>query len=525
MIRNRKTIHLLPTRPTSAAMHYLAAGLLWLGIAAVTAGCGGVVHRVKSDRKPLIAVADAFSSAGSGERVAAAWWQVFGSNDLDRLCGEALAGNLDLKRTGARMAQAAAIARQQGASLVPTVGVTGQVSASQQNFFFGGGGPSGGAITVTQVSFPLSLNINWEIDIWGRALNQRDAARLDVQAIARDQQAMALSLTAQIADAWLRLLETRARVALLAKQHTLNEELLNLTKLRFGQGLASAVDVLQQEQQLQTIDAQTPSLALAAELAANSLLALLGKAPGAKVSLSADAQLPTLPALPSTGVPAALLGRRPDVQAAQQRLIAADHRLGSAKAGLLPALRIGASTGFQGRADPFGFLQNFVWNVLGGISAPIFQGGALKAEVSRNRAAVTDALLAYTQVAQRALWEVENALTQERRQREMLVAVDGRLALARATLSQSRRRFAAGQSTYLPVLQALAIQQSLEGERIGVQRQILSTRIQLYRALAGREQDDAATASKAGTAGNAGNAGNAGTAGKTETTGKTGSAR
>lgn len=467
---------------------------LIIGLFLASSGCGRLVHQVKQDRAPLVAIADSFPAAAhgsdaGGDRVRAAWWQVFGSADLNRLCRGTVTRNLDMKRAGARMLQAAAIARQQGSALLPTVSVGGQVSASQQNFFFGGGGgPAGGALSVAQVTFPLNVSVNWEIDLWGRALNQRKAAELDVAAVARDREALALSLTAQVADAWLRLLETRARVALLAQQHKLNVELLKLTKLRFGQGMATAVDVLQQEQQLQTMDAQVPSLALAAELARNQLLALLGHAPGANLKLRANDSLPRLPPLPKTGVPASLLERRPDIQAAQARLLAADHRLGSAKAGLLPALRLGGSSGFQGRADPFGFLDNFVWNLVGGISAPLFQGGRLRAEVSRNRAAVTDAVLGYTQVVQRALWEVENALTQERRQRQVLATVDARLTVARATLTQARRRFAAGQSTYLPVLQALGTQQRLEGERIGAERQVLSTRIQLYRALAGRER-------------------------------------
>ncbi len=459
-----------------------------LGLAALaSAGCGSVVHQVQTDRKPLVAVADQFSgSGGGGAQVEARWWRALGSGDLSRLCEATLQGNLDVRRAATRVQQAAALARVQGAALLPTASVSGQVQTAQQNFFFGANPASGGgAIAVTQTTFPLNLNVSWEVDIWGRALNAKRAATRDMRAAQHDRHALGLSLTAQVADAWLRLVEARARQTLLAEQRKLNEQLLTLTKLRFGQGMASSVDVLQQEQQLETVAAQEPNLKLAEELAANQVRMLVGKAPGTEVALGDVRTLPKLPPLPATGVPAKLLARRPDVKAAQQRLIAADHRLGSAKANLLPGLRLGGSAGFQGRADPFGFLDNFVGSLFAGLTAPLFQGGRIRGDIDRNRAALTDAVLAYTQVVQRALWEVENALTQERHQRESLRRVDARLALARETLGQARARFAAGQSTYLPVLQAVSTLQRLEGERIGAQRALLSTRVQLYRALAG----------------------------------------
>ena len=83
---------------------------------------------------------------------------------------------------------------------------------------------------------------------------------------------------------------------------------------------------------------------------------------------------------------------RPDVIAAQQRLVAADHRFGSAKAALLPAIRLGATAGFQGRADPFGFLDNFVGNLLAGLTAPLWQGGRLRAQKDAEQAATRDLL-------------------------------------------------------------------------------------------------------------------------------------
>ncbi|MCO4760380.1 MAG: TolC family protein [Myxococcales bacterium] len=476
-----------------ACARIVPALVLWAGVAVVVAigGCGSVVHSVNRNPKPLAHVPAQFSRSGKAPRVQARWWTIFADDGLSGMCDAAIAGNLDLKRARLRMVQAAAVARQRGATLLPTASVGGQLGAAQQNFFFGG---PNGANSLVQVTFPVNLSVNWEVDLWGRALNQKRAAEGDVRALDHDRNALALSLTAQVADVWLRRVEAHARLALLDAQHKLNQELLQLTQLRFGQGMATAVDVLQQQQQLEAVESQRPTLELSKELAHNQLLALMGKSPGAKLPAPDVAMLPKLPPLPTTGVPVKLLARRPDVRSAKQRVLAADHRLASAKAGFLPALRIGGSTGFQGRADPYAFFENFVWNLVGGVTAPLFQGGRIKAEVARSNAVLAESVLAYTAVVQKALWEVENALTQHRRQSEQLAAIAQRLELASATLSQTRRRFAAGQSNYLPVLQALAAHQRLESDHIGAQRQLLSTRIALYRALAGTDKSGTGSA-------------------------------
>jgi outer membrane protein TolC len=169
------------------------------------------------------------------------------------------------------------------------------------------------------------------------------------------------------------------------------------------------------------------------------------------------------------------------------RLAAADYRVAAAVAARLPALRIGAETGYESR--DFGEIENifdnWIWSLFANITWPVFDGGRRKAEVDRNKAVVKEALGAYGQVMLRALQEVEDALIQERKQAEFLIELERQVGLARDTLRAARMRYANGLSDYLPVLAALESLQTVERSQIVAERQLLSFRVQLYRALGG----------------------------------------
>ncbi len=475
----------LLSEPKAAVSALIRSSLLRLCVVSLLPACGGVVHKV--DIAPKTAVGDkaAFSTKGGSAVVELHWWRSWPSTELRGLCDRLLKENLDLGRARLRIQRAAALVRSQGAAALPSVELSGQVMTSQQNFFFGGGS-QGKSLSVNQTTFPVNLRFNWELDLWGRVAHGTSAARRDLQALQLDREAMIVVISGQLADAWLRRQEARARLGLLARQRKLNEDLLNLLRHRFGQGMASSVDVLQQRSQLQAIGGQRPALEQAERLASGQVRQLLGLAPGHAFQEAKSGSLPKVAALPSSGVPAAVLAGRPDVLAAQQRLIAADHRFGSAKASLLPGFRLGGSSGFQGRADPFGFLQNFVGNLLAGLSAPLWQGGRLRAQADAQKAAAREAALVYAQAALRALWEVDNALLQENKSAETAAAIEVQVALARRTFDQARQRFAAGQGSYVVVLQILSNLQRLESELVGAQRRRLAALVQVYRAVAGR---------------------------------------
>jgi len=165
--------------------------------------------------------------------------------------------------------------------------------------------------------------------------------------------------------------------------------------------------------------------------------------------------------------------------------LAIDHRVGAAKVDLLPALRLSGSTGFMGRSEPLSFLQNFVFNLAAGVSAPLFDGGRRKAEISRTEAILQDAIYAYGQVVLRALLDVDEALVREEGERAGLAAADVRLQTVRRTLDEAKFRYVHGQTDFLPVLTTLATLQALEADRIQRQRALWTARLGLLRSLAG----------------------------------------
>ncbi|GAH86843.1 unnamed protein product, partial [marine sediment metagenome] len=204
---------------------------------------------------------------------------------------------------------------------------------------------------------------------------------------------------------------------------------------------------------------------------------LIGQPPRAELELPA-ASLPTVEELPTTGLPAELLRRRPDVQAAQLRLAAADLRTAVAAAELLPALRLTGGAGYQS-GQLHDLFRDGLWGIAAGLAAPLFEGGRLRAEVERAEAVVAERLSEYEQVVLLAFREVEDALVQEARQREFLTSLDEQVRLARSTLQEAQQRYAHGLNDYLPVLTALQDLQRLQRRRLAAHRELVSFRIRL----------------------------------------------
>jgi outer membrane protein TolC len=186
-------------------------------------------------------------------------------------------------------------------------------------------------------------------------------------------------------------------------------------------------------------------------------------------------------------LPADLLKRRPDVRRAQLSLAAADYRVAAAVADRFPAVRIGGETGFQSSSfgDVGNIFNNWIWSVMANLTWPVFDGGRRKAEVDRTKAVVRERIDAYGQVVLLAIQEVEDALVLERKQAEYLRELEGQVTLARATLREARMRYVNGLNDYLPVLAALQSLQELERSRLTARRNLLTFRVQLYRAMGG----------------------------------------
>jgi len=430
-----------------------------------------------------VAVPERFAGAAEGVRPADRWWTAFDDADLDGLMDRLLAENLDLKAAWARVVQSRAVATQAGSSRWPQVTAGAGAGAARVNRAgFGPTGPTAVEADVVE-RYSLSAGVSYEVDLWGRIEALTHAAEADVAASRLDRQALAVSLTASVADTWFALVEQRAQRALLDSQLEVNRTLHELLKLRFTNGLASAVDVLQQEALLRSVEARQPLVGARISLFQHRLDALLARAPD-EVVTKGTATLPRLPAHPSVGLPAELLKRRPDIRAAQTRIAATDHRVAAAVAARFPTLRLDASTGFE--ADSFSdLIDRWVWSIGANLVAPLVDGGRRAAEVERRKAALREGVHRLGGAVLGALREVADALVQERQQAEHLARTDAQLVTSRALFEESRARYLQGVGDYLPVLNALRALQQTEQTRLAAHRTLLSHRIQLHRALGG----------------------------------------
>ncbi|MDJ0839915.1 MAG: TolC family protein [Acidobacteriota bacterium] len=420
-----------------------------------------------------VAMAESFSRGGeiqAPER----WWEAFGDEELSELIDRGLQENLSLGQAWARLEQArATYARTRSAESVSlNAGVTGSGAEDLSNN------------RPTAESGGLSLNLAYEVDLWGKIAADTEAGLLDYRATRKDMEAVALTLSGQIALNWLDLTESNMRLAVLQEQVKVNSDYLKLVELRFSQGLATGTEVYQQRLQLASIRNRIPDAESDIDLAKNRLALLLGENPLA-FDLKARVILPDLPGMPETGIPAEVLGARPDVKSAELRLLAADQRLFAARTELYPRLDLTASVGSSGNSFS-NILDNWMLNLAGNLLAPILDGGLREAEVDRNRAVVQERFLGWKDTVYTAVAEVEDSLSLERTRLTTLQGTREQVELAADTLESARKNYVNGVTDYLTVLNSLQSLQNLQLEEVAGQRALLVNRLQLYLALGGR---------------------------------------
>lgn len=449
---------------------------------AVVAGSGASCAHRRADQPPPAAVPERFASASGEAREGGVapdrWWTSFGDPGLDAWVERVLADNRSLARAWARLEQARYAARIAGADRQPSLSLEASARRAQSQIT----GPSG-VFERTLNQFAVGFAASYEADLWGRVAAVARAAGEDLRASRADLDTAALTLASETTEAWFAMAEQRSIRALLDDQISTSREFTELVEFRFGRGLSSALDVFQQRQQTASLESLVPAVDARIDALGHQLAVLAGIPPGIEDPPVAAA-LPAPPPMPDPGLPADLLRRRPDVAAAEARLRAADDRAAAAIANRLPALRLGAGIGTQS-PEASDLFDTWVWNLAGNLAAPLLDGGRRKAEAGRAGAVRDEAIESYRLTVLQALREVEDALALERRQEETIDRLDAQRAAAASTLAQARTVYANGQAEYLSVLTAFDRLQQIDRARVSAQRQRLSYRVQLHRALGG----------------------------------------
>jgi outer membrane protein, multidrug efflux system len=462
----------MTTRRTALSTHAL------IGLGAITALSACRVHDVDTTPEPPIAVPERYSVETRMDAAPPeAWWGDFNDPALSELIDASLAHNLQLRAAWARLEQARALVEQAGSGKWPQLEASLSAARTKNRFDLGQ------EIIVETTSYNASIQAGYEVDLWRRIDSLENAAAWDAAAVRDSVESIALATAAQVSETWFDLVAQRAQRALIERQLEINETYLELTRLRFEQGLASALEVYQQRQQLVATRARLALIDATIEVLQNALGLLIGRPPGADFAVG-RIDLPELPPLPGTGLPADLLERRPDVRAAMRQVVAADYRVAAAIADRLPALRLSGSLS-EAADNPGDLFRTPLWSIAGSLIAPIFDGGRRAAEVDRTEAVVDERLYVFAQELLEAVVEVENALAQETQQVIYIEELREQLELAEVTLREARARYRQGLVDYLQVLTSLQALQQVELQVLQARRQLISYRIQLCRALGG----------------------------------------
>lgn len=422
-------------------------------------------------------IPDGYALYGEEPDLTSPWWHSVKSPELSRLIDEALAGSFTLKEAWARLQQARSLAVQAGADFYPTLDALGTVAYERRRSEITSGGAVG------DENYGLGLFSSYELDLWGSLRSRRQAALLSMNATEAELQSAGISLAAEVADRWVRIISQQLQKQLLEKQLANNLIFLELIELRFRNAMVSALDVYQQKQVVENVRATIPLVEAETQLLMHELAVLLGRPPRADLGLK-QSDLPVVGSLPALGLPADLLANRPDVRSAGLRLQAAEWQVAEARANRLPAIQFTAGAQY-GPGDLDLLFDSWLLSLAANLTAPIFDGGRRAAEVDRTRAQMDENLWVYRQAVLTAVKEVEDALTSETRQREHIQGLETVMAAARRGLEEAIQRYRRGLSDYLPVLTQLIAVQDLERDLIRQQEALMRYRIQLHRALGG----------------------------------------
>ena len=405
------------------------------------------------------------------------WWQQFNDPELNALVAEALTDNLTLKEAWSRLNQARAVAVQAGAALYPDLTGTAGASYTRQR--------SQNRSPQTQSNDDYSLGVvsSYELDFWGRIRSERKSALLAVTAAREDFNTVAMTLAAEVTLRWINVISQRMQKRLLEHQLQTNLIYLDLIELRFKKAMVSALDVYQQKQIVEDVRAEIPLVEGQEQLRRHELALLLGKPPQTFLNISRT-DFPQPVDIPATGLPADLLAARPDLRAAGMRLQAADWQVAAARANRLPAISLTARAQY-GTGELDVLFDNWLLSLAGNLTAPLFDGKYREAEVERRLALADENLATYRQAVLTAIKEVEDALVTESKRREHIKGLESVTDTARKALREAGNRYRNGLTDYLPVLTQLLKVQGLERDLIQQKTNLLTARVNLYRALGG----------------------------------------
>jgi len=406
------------------------------------------------------------------------WWDIFQDEQLRTLIRTALTQNHDSRIAASRILEAQAQLGITRADQFPNLSAGAGISdtrTAQSNFL-----PAFETSTGQ-----VNLSAAWELDFWGRYRRATEAARANLVASEWARREVLSTLVANVASAYFRLRALDLELEISKRTLNSRQESLRLTQILANGGSTSLLDVRQAEQLVFTASAEIPVLEQQIEQQENLLSILLGQNPGAiprGQTLTEQRQPPEVP----SGLPSALLERRPDIQEAEAQLVAANAEIGVARAAYFPQISLSGAGGFQSSALTSLFMGPAgAWSFGASLTQPIFTGGRLRSQVRLAEARHQTAVLSYQQSIQGAFRSVSDSLVAYRKTREFRTQQELLFRSAEDAARLSHMRYNGGVTGYLEVLTNETNSFSAELGVVQAQLNELLTVVQLYQALGG----------------------------------------
>lgn len=437
---------------------------------------------------PVVAVPAEWSRAGGASdpisadaraAMLAQWWRQFDDPTLAALVARALASGTSVRTAQAALDQARALRDAQAASLLPSVSASGSAQRAR---------PAGGDASNR---FQAGLDASWELDVFGRNRSGLDVAEAEALAAREALAAAQVSLAAEVGLAYVDWRGLQARLDIARRNLDAQRQTLEIARWRVQAGLATSIEVEQARAAVEQTAAQIPALESSLAQVRNALAVLTGQPPGGldptlAAALAERQPVPQAPSMLAVSLPADTLRQRPDVRRAEARLLAALARVSQADAARMPSFRLSGSLGLSALTlGGLGGSAALLNSLLAGLSLPVFDGGALDAQLRAQQAAYTQARIDYEATVLAALAEVEDALVALAADRERLVRQQNAAEAAANAALLAQNRYESGLIDFQVVLDTQRTLLSTQDSVAATVASLGADHVRLYKALGG----------------------------------------
>ncbi len=455
---------------------------LSLALLAVLNSCMtmGPEYKGEESRKEAVQTKEAWSDSSAAkvspeEVIQKDWWTNFKDPHLNELIEKAISGSFDLKILTGRIQEAAATITIDKSPLLPSV----DASTRESNIGLRSERQEGTTTHSGSQDMKIGLGVSWEIDIWGKNKKGFLATEAEYKATGADYRAGYLTLVADVANAYIQIRQTDKQAGMTRTFYKTNSQILKIYENQYSAGLTSKEKVLRQKAEVQGLEQDLLELERQRKTLENRIAALLGKPAGEFKIADTEAQKPLDPVKVPVGLPSELLSRRPDILAAEYRLVKAYHNIGKAKAERLPSISLTGNAGLSS------LLSAWTLSFMPDIKLPIFDGGKGKANVVTNEARAQIAADEYRKKVIEAFKEVEDALVSLDSRTKQKAVLEDKVNGLRQVQTQIHGKLKMGLISQLEVLDIERELLNAEKGLLEMHRLLLEDNVTLYKALGG----------------------------------------